>query len=341
MNAAANHDEVEENPTPEGPGRRLKALRESQELDIGRVAALLHLSTDKLEALEADDYQRLPGSVFTQGYIRNYARLLGVPVEPFLKAYHQTGVDQAVPPALKISQVRHEVRSSHLLVRLMTWIIVIGLVALVVVWWRGYLQWPPADLGGFGAPDRAPESVADDGLDEGGMPDLMPGSETPVTEIDGGGEASLLLPEGPAAEEAGPEPEAVVTEITPEVTPAAAPPTPTPAVTPETAAPTAAPAGPAAPEPAEATAAATGRVLLRFNDVSWTQVRDADGRLLFRGEMKGGSQRALEGTPPFNLVVGNASQVRVTIDGRPFDITPYIRGNVARFTLDPSSTSGR
>jgi len=340
MNTAVD-DEVNEKLAMEGPGRRLKALREAQELDIGRVATLLHLSPDKLEALEADDYQRLPGSVFTQGYIRNYARLLGVPVEPLLKAYHQTGVDDVAIPALKISQVRHEVHSSHFLVRLMTWIIVIGLIALVVVWWRGYLQWPPTNLGGFGGQTEQTEPVQDSDMLDDGLEEPESVTEQPVTEIDAGGEALLTLPAAPEAEPT-PEPAAAVAPSVAGVAEPAASeaPEPVPAAVEDAAVSGGSPAAAVETIP-ETVPLPSGRVVIDFRDTSWTQVRDARGRLLFRGEMKGGSQRVLQGTAPYELVLGNASQVTVTVDGKPFDITPYIRGNVARLSLDPARIEDR
>ena len=43
----------------------------------------------------------------------------------------------------------------------------------------------------------------------------------------------------------------------------------------------------------------------------------------------------LGGSPPYKLVLGNASAVSITVDGKPFDLTPYIRGKVARLTLNP------
>jgi cytoskeleton protein RodZ len=46
-----------------------------------------------------------------------------------------------------------------------------------------------------------------------------------------------------------------------------------------------------------------------------------------------GSERVVGGRPPYSLVIGNASQVSVTYDGKPIDLTPYIRQEVARFTI--------
>jgi len=44
-------------------------------------------------------------------------------------------------------------------------------------------------------------------------------------------------------------------------------------------------------------------------------------------------ERVVVGVPPFSVVIGNAQHVRVTYDDEPFDLTPHIRVEVARFTL--------
>ncbi len=89
MNAVNTEDEGQ--PVDRGgPGRRLKAAREQLDLDLERVAAQLYLSVDILTALEADEYDKLPGAVFIQGYLRSYARMLNLPVEPLLERFSRT-----------------------------------------------------------------------------------------------------------------------------------------------------------------------------------------------------------------------------------------------------------
>jgi len=63
------------------------------------------------------------------------------------------------------------------------------------------------------------------------------------------------------------------------------------------------------------------------------EVRDATGRTLLAQLMTGGSKRVIDGKPPFALVIGNAQHVRVIYEDQPFDLKPYIRVEVARFTL--------
>jgi len=332
MNAGVT-EETAAGSVPERPGARLKTVRETRGLDLARAAALLHLSEDKLEALEADDYRDLPGSVFVQGYLRNYARLLGVPVEPLLNAYRELGGGQEAQPNLRIARVRHEVGSSHGLVRLMTWGIVIGLIALVVIWWRGYLQWPLQRETVFvETPREAVESaeVAPDGMVL--LPPLPDMATDFSSEINDRGEASLALP-GSGSSSAQ-EPEAAGTEGDRGAVGVETAPPPTPGEVP-----TAVSVGQevVSNDPASALQTVGGdqRIVLEFDGDSWTEIRDSSGTFKIMGAMNAGSRRVLGGAPPYKVVLGNASVVRILVDGEAFDLTPFIRGNVARFTLDP------
>ena len=47
----------------------------------------------------------------------------------------------------------------------------------------------------------------------------------------------------------------------------------------------------------------------------------------------GGTAQALSGTPPLEIVIGNAADVDVSYKGQPVDLVPYTRQNVARLTL--------
>ncbi|MGQ0525806.1 MAG: helix-turn-helix domain-containing protein [Betaproteobacteria bacterium] len=59
-----------------GPGTALAAARTAQNLSVPDVARQLKLSASQVAALEAGEYERLPGPVFVRGFVRNYARLL-------------------------------------------------------------------------------------------------------------------------------------------------------------------------------------------------------------------------------------------------------------------------
>ncbi len=95
-----------------------------------------------------------------------------------------------------------------------------------------------------------------------------------------------------------------------------------------------------APATAEATGADEVRIAptaLRFSfrDRSWVEVRQADGTTLMSRLNDAGTQEVLAGTPPYTLVVGNASQVDLEFRGRPVDLTAVAsREDVARLRLE-------
>lgn len=76
------------------------------------------------------------------------------------------------------------------------------------------------------------------------------------------------------------------------------------------------------------------RINLSFARESWVQITDRDGRMLISQLNPAGTEQALEGQPPFDLVVGNAQHVRLIYDDRPIDLMPHVKVEVARFTLD-------
>jgi cytoskeleton protein RodZ len=88
----------------------------------------------------------------------------------------------------------------------------------------------------------------------------------------------------------------------------------------------------AAPEPAPRAGGAR-RIVLRFERESWVEIRGRDGSVLLSQLNPAGSERAVSGEPPFRLVIGNAQHVRVTYDDQPVDLTPHVKVEVARFTL--------
>jgi cytoskeleton protein RodZ len=116
--------------------------------------------------------------------------------------------------------------------------------------------------------------------------------------------------------------------------PAAAP----PAVAPATVSPPApvsiAPAN--VPEPAVALepVAPAPLLKLRFNGSSWAEVKDAEGKALHSQHNSAGSEYVIEGTPPFYVVIGDANRASVEVRGETYDLTPYTRQNVARFTIN-------
>lgn len=93
------------------------------------------------------------------------------------------------------------------------------------------------------------------------------------------------------------------------------------------------PAGTAA-LPAVPAGTAEPALLFVFEDRSWLEVSDAAKQVLHSGENLPGTRLTLSGKPPFDIVVGNASKVKLSYGEREIDLTPYTRADVARFKLE-------
>ena len=76
------------------------------------------------------------------------------------------------------------------------------------------------------------------------------------------------------------------------------------------------------------------RIQLKFERESWVEIRGRDGRVLTSELNHGGTERTVDGNPPFSLVIGNAHYVQLSYDDRPVDLAPHVKVEVARFTLD-------
>lgn len=70
---------------PEGPGGALRAAREAKGLSPEEVADTLRLQVAIVYTVEKNDFQSLPAPVYAQGYVRAYARLLGMDAEPLVR----------------------------------------------------------------------------------------------------------------------------------------------------------------------------------------------------------------------------------------------------------------
>ena len=81
-------------------GDRLKRERELREVSIEELTKATRISARFVEALENEDWSRLPGGVFGHGFVRTIARYLGLNEEVFLGEYDLARADHlaAAPP---------------------------------------------------------------------------------------------------------------------------------------------------------------------------------------------------------------------------------------------------
>jgi len=343
MNAvAAEHEQsdvVELRAT--GPGERLRIARVSRDMDISKVAGQLHLTVDLVEALECDDYSELPARVFVRGYLRNYARLVELPVDSILAQFDDLWPeDQEAVKIEKAPRLPADQRPGRNWASVVTWLLVIAGIVLFLMWWQGYLdrftaqveETPAAPAVGTPA-DLSPEPPA------AAMPLPTPASppEQPAEQ-----EAAPQLLEGPGLLALPPARESEVENPTPVAPPAQAG--------------TSASTSPAEPQQASAAQAAvdaggqeaptvaavetpppaaTPGIVVSFREDCWVDIRGSERSFKLFGTMRKGTKRTLEGQPPYKFVLGNAAAVEIRVNGEPFDLGPHTKDNVARFALSP------
>ena len=127
-----------ENRTPgtdKSIGARLVAAREARKLGIEKVAADLRLDVAVIRALENDDHAALPAPIFVQGYLRSYARLVGLPGQELVRDY--TAGRKELPP-LSVKRLRRRPARLHQINVTMLRNILLALLLVVVIW----LAWP-------------------------------------------------------------------------------------------------------------------------------------------------------------------------------------------------------
>ena len=68
-------------------GSRLKRAREARGVSLGEIAAATKITVTTLEALERNDYARLPGGIFSRSFVRAYAAAVGLDPDATLNEF--------------------------------------------------------------------------------------------------------------------------------------------------------------------------------------------------------------------------------------------------------------
>ena len=76
------------------------------------------------------------------------------------------------------------------------------------------------------------------------------------------------------------------------------------------------------------------RIQLEFGELSWVEIKQANGKILLSQLNPAGSRQSIEGVPPFDVVIGNAASVKLKYNDEPVDLRPYFKVDVARLTLE-------
>lgn len=105
-------------------GERLKRERDLREVSAEELCKATRISPRFLDALENENWEKLPGGVFGRGFVRTIARYLGLSEESLLAEYDAArGAPEAPAPAKAEERIPHPAN----------WIPAVALLALLLV----------------------------------------------------------------------------------------------------------------------------------------------------------------------------------------------------------------
>jgi cytoskeleton protein RodZ len=325
-----------------GPGQQLADARQKAGLSVESVAENLHIAPLVVERLERDDYQSLPPATFVRGYLRNYARLLGLDAEKILALHTRVtgGVAAREMPLKRMGRAdaHTAVKKGGMWKTLLLIVILVGAIYWVWGHWGAVLYDLLLEATSGSSNVEHPLSLQDGGRVS--HADLIPTEEDRVVpRVSGSGAVSLPADQSTSLESStsalDPDP---VREMESE-----------PPLDPEEEMET-----DDLPDEAEGegvsvsgggmetsqavlpTPSDLGRstLVLKFTGRSWVRVVDAQGKRLIGGEVSAPSVRELVGVPPFSVRLGNSGAVEIEHNGMPVEFSPRKTGVVAEFVVD-------
>jgi cytoskeleton protein RodZ len=270
-------------------GETLRQERMRRNVQLQEISEKLKISSRMLEAIEADDYAKLPGGVFGKSFVRQYAGLLGLDEEEVANQFEQA---VGSPELTRLEELRRPHPASGLprmderrfsssqprsiLPSLIAVVVVMLICSLVYGWWQRNRQLaetrrhsPPATEARRATPPRPAQTQQP-------RPQIQP-------------------------------PPAAVTTVANNIAPAAATAVPLPAI-------------PGVPQPLVPDSEPTGnqavQVELVANEAVWVSVQ-RDGRSIYQGELQPNEIRTVAANTEVTLKLGNAGGLTILLNGKP------------------------
>ena len=298
-------------------GTLLRQAREQAGLHVDTLAATLKVPVRKLEALEADRFDLLPDAVFIRALAASVCRNLKIDPALVLLRLPATGAPRLARTEGGINAPFRSPRDragptwrDQLTRPVFLVVFALLLGALVVVLLpsgqdEAHAVAPPP-VAAQPAPEAAPLAPKPT------TPDPVVASAATGPLVAGATVAAATTPAAAAAARTVSSAGASVSLAKPAAAAASAPP----------------------PAAAAAVAAvASGIVVFKAKAASWVQVTDAKGAVPLRKLLAAGESAAASGALPLAVTVGSASATDVVVHGKPLDLAPLSRDNVARFEV--------
>ena len=308
-------------------GERLRREREMRGISLDSIAESTKIGTRLLRALEDEQFELLPGGIFNKGFVRAYAKYLGLnedeAVADYLVAAGESSLDPRVIAEQNDSRIDRSGGDTGNS-RAIGFPIIPVLILLIVIaaglgGWRIYrdrVQQRQSKVDALASPvsptsTSAAPTVASDSAIAGTNPGQLPADSNPS--------AAAVNPPGTTAPGSTPASTETKTPVGPGSS-AATGSTPaggTPA-TPLGSAKSAVPAGTAAQQSPPKTGAPTGEpfeVTVRAKDNAWVSIK-SDGKIAVRGIIAPPDVKTVRATDQVVFWTGNAGAVEISFNGQ-------------------------
>jgi cytoskeleton protein RodZ len=186
------------------PGPRLKVERERRGLSAQKAADDMHLDAWVIDALEADNYERIGPAVYAKGHLKNYASLLGLPPDEILAGYAAV----AAPVVATVAPSTVRLRTTETAPVTLPWAPIAGGVAAALViaglvWLKPWHSRSAAPASGAppiaaaeapsAAPSAGPGTDSDQAASTAADAPAPPAPAAPAADPAGAGRARLRL----------------------------------------------------------------------------------------------------------------------------------------------------
>ena len=298
----------ENNEASETVGEILHNKRKEIGLSLDEITEKLNLDSYLIELLENNDYEKFKVETYLKGYLRAYAKLLGIDGDRIIKLYKESNPEKE-PEILPDVKPKNQKNSGDRSVKLFSYILGLTIALSMLIWYQknimikpdvnenyignielnknneingvdtsykiiihsDYWQWPIDNIS-----ERYRESVSDDQSKSLKNEKIQDELKEDVIQ-----EQALETEESPVYE----------------------------------------------------TQQSSDTIVLDLRGDSWVEVYDREGNRLFLDLARGGKNYIINGNSPFDILLGAANEVSVEFNGSIVNIEPYTRYGIARFTL--------
>lgn len=340
-----------------GPGKLLQQARSRAGLTVEQVAAKLNLKPQSITDIEQEQFDQRISVTFTRGYLKAYAKQVGMDEAEVLSAFEQLNACDKEPAKLQSFSRRVANQASDDRLMLVSYVIVIAIVGLFVAWW-----WQQdGDSTGVQAPvlpaleqssetaqqteaqqvelpviesgdaadlpvDTQPQQLVENAIDTTELDDTPSVSEAELEQLNA--EAETFEAQSAAVEVAEQTAESVEPEVVEQdVVEQAEAAVETETVTADNL------LAESSETQAEQVLAEPVELIFEFAADCWMQLTDATGEAIAYGVKTEGRVMPVSGVPPFEVILGAPGAVSISYAGQSIDMSQFPKGRTARFSL--------